>query len=305
MRTVIQSTIFILFTGLIVASCGDKNYYGWDDAQSRQIVLSSSVTLAAQPKLQDLQIESGQQLSLFITPNNTPAELLYNNVNIIADGKGGFVSQNMYYPLDGRNIDFFAIHPYVGGASLSTPASFSIVANQADKTNYLDSDLLHATHFDQVRTTEAVGMTFSHKLSKLDFTIVNNEGLDLGALNTVTALSILPSTTIDIADGTITEATGTPVNVTAYGVTGSPEARASVSDIHAIIVPQTIPVNTPLFRISIGQQSYTYTTTEALTFEGGKEYNTQLTITGGEIILTSTINEWGDGGSIGGGLTPD
>lgn len=303
MKQIIRFALFLSLAGMILVGCRDKNYYY--ENSSKEIKLSSRVTLEPNPRLQDLQIENGQALSLFITRNDEPDELLYENVNIIANGAGGFAAETMYYPIDGGTIDLYAIHPYSSTASLTNPVSFSVAADQRDKTNFLNSDLLHALRLNQPRSSDPVSMVFSHKLAKIDFTIENNEGLDLGALNGVAVLNTLPSTTIEVISGDITPATGTTVPISAYGVLGSPETRVSVTDIHAIVIPQTIPTNTQLFRITIGQQSYVYTTTEAFTFVGGFQHAVKLTISGGQISLESTIIPWEDGASIGGGVTPE
>ncbi|MCD7901414.1 MAG: fimbrillin family protein [Bacteroides sp.] len=304
MKTSIQLTFIFLLTGLAFVSCGDKYYYN-ENPNAQQIILSSRVTFQTQPRLQDDMIVSGQALSLFITPNGLTNEILYPNVNIVANGSGGFTSETMYYPLDGRNIDLYAVHPYSTSASLTTPLDFQVTADQRIQSNYLQSDLLHATSFNNARSTTAIGLTFSHKLAKLDFTIESSQGLDLSALNNVSIINTLPGTEINILNGNISAATGTPVIISAYGVAGSSESRTSVSDIHAIVVPQTIPMGTELFRFTIGNQSYVYTTDQAYTFEGGYQHAIKLTITATGIILDSSITPWEDGGSIGGGVTPE
>jgi len=304
MKLLFKSTLLSLLAALALLSCGDKNYYDWESGQ-RQIILSSRVTLEAQPRLQDLQIEQGQGLSLFITPAGTTSEILYPNVNIIANGQGGFAGETMYYPVDGRNIDLYAIHPYSINANLSSAVNFSVKTDQSDKTNFLNSDLLHAVKINQPRTDAAVSMLFAHKLAKVDITIETTDGIDLSTLNTVAILNTKPETAIEVVSGDIAEATGSTLTITAYGVAGSPDARASVSAIHAIVVPQTIPSNTALFRFIIGQQSYVYTTTQPFTFVGGSQHEVKLTLSGDQISLESEIKPWEDGASIGGGVTPE
>lgn len=303
MKRIILYTFFLSLASIALVSCGDKNYYY--ENSSKEIKLSSRVTMEPTPRLQDLQIENGQSLSLFITRNNELNEVLYSNVNIIANGQGGFAAETMYYPIDGSSIDLYAVHPYSSTASLTQPVNFSIDADQRDKTNYLNSDLLYATRLNQPRTSEAVSMVFSHKLAKVDFTIENNDGLDLGAINTVAVQNTLTSTTIDMVSGEITPATGSTEIISSYGVIGSPESRASVTDIHAIVIPQTIPSGTQLFRITIGQQSYVYTTTQPFTFVSGYQHAVKLTISAGQVSLESSILPWEDGASIGGGVTPE
>lgn len=298
-----KTTVLLLLAILGLASCGDKNYYIEPNLQ--QIILSSRVTMTVEPRLQDLQIENGQGLSLFITPNATTSEILYPNVNIIANGTGGFSGETMYYPVDGRNIDLYAIHPYSATASLTSNVNFQVEADQSDKTNFLNSDLLHATKGNQPRSSTAISMVFDHKLSKVDFTITTTDGVDLSTLNTVEVLNTLSSTTINMVSGAITAASGGATAVRAYGVKGSPTVRASVSDMHAIVVPQTIPSGTQLFRFVIGQQAYVYTTTESFTFVGGSQHAVTLTLSAGEISLESSITPWEDGASVGGGVTPE
>lgn len=305
MKSIVKSAIILSAVALVMNSCGDKNYYYGED-DSRKIALSSRVTLNPEARLQELQIESGQELSLYITPSGNTTELLYANVNIIANGSGGFTAQTMYYPIDGRNIDLYAIHPYSATASLTNAVDFAISADQYIQKNYLNSDLLHATAMNKPRSGDPISMVFSHKLSKIDFTIVSNDvDIDLAILNGVQVLNTRPATTINMINGNISPATGNVVSVDAYGAYGSPEARNSVTGIHAIIVPQTIPAGTQLFRIIVGRQSYIYTTTEEIEFESGLQYSNTLTITAGQITLESSITEWGDGGSIGGGVQPE
>lgn len=291
---------------LITAGC-TKNYYENTDNDRQEIVLSSRVTLAGQPRLQELEIVPGQSLSFFVTRAAAISSVLYSNVSITANNDSGFnYAELMYYPADGSDVDFYAIHPYAQSASLSNPLTFQVSANQSIQSNYLNSDLLYTGKKDVKRTADKVELVFSHKLSRLNFTI-KTQDLDLAGLNGVTVLTVLPETTIDITNGSIAAASGTPTNIRAYGVAGSPVERAEVSGISAIIIPQQIPANTPLFEISIGTTTYIYRTPSSgdlLTFTEGNQYNLELTITQTGITLISRIEPWGDGGTIGGGADP-
>lgn len=306
MNKLSKTSLFLLMAGMAFVSCNnDDDCKECETDESRRIILSSQVTMGAEPRLQEEQIEQGQGLGLFITPNNAPSEVLYNNVNIIANGEGGFAAQNMYFPIDGRNIDLFAIHPYSSTASLTGNVDFSIATNQSVQKNYLDSDLLFATRANQSRNNNPISMIFSHKMAKLDITIENNDGLDLSTITSFSVSNILPSTTVNVLNGNITAASGSPVSINAYGVAGIPESRASISGIHAIIVPQTVPTNTQLFRFTLGQQVYTFTTSDAFTFLSGNQHAVKLTISAGQITIESSITPWETGGSIGGGVTPE
>lgn len=303
MKMFFKTALIFAVAGLIFSSCKKDN-----DDKPRRIVLSSEVTLEAQPRLQDLQIVEGQALSLFVTTVSNTADVLYDNVQITANGEGGFTySDVMYYPLDGTHVDFFAIHPHSDAAELTVPVPFNVRQNQALASGYLNSDLLYATRKDVARTSSAVAMTFSHKMVKLDFTIITNESIDLSDLSSIVVSNTLPTVTIIPATGVISTASGTAADITVYGVSEAVLEDNTISGMSAIIAPQAIAAGTQLFTITIGENSYTYTTTAAnpLNFVSGNKYKLRLTITGGQITLTSTIEDWDDGGSIIGDITPE
>lgn len=145
MKNVNKKLLFPLLAGITLISCNnDDDCKDCEVDESRRIILSSYVTMGVEPRLQDEQIEKGQDLSLFITPYNTIGEVIYDNEQIIANGDGGFAGRDMYFPIDGRNVDFYAIHPYSLEANLIDPVDFTIETDQRSEKNYLNSDLLFA-----------------------------------------------------------------------------------------------------------------------------------------------------------------
>lgn len=294
--------LFSIAAAMIFGSCSsdDNN----NNNRKQRIILSSQVTLNNLQRDVEM-IRANQSLSLFVTPESIPAEVLYSNVRLTADGAGGFTyGEEMFYPLDGRNVDFYAIHPYIPGSILGAVQSFNVSDQQQIESNYLNSDLLHATRTGVARTSEAVSLTFSHKLSKIDFIIRSTNGLDLSALNNVEILNSYPLTTVSPISGEITPAAGTPVNIRAYGASGFTGPTTEVRGITAIVVPQTLVAGNQLFRITVGNLPYIYTrpANEAnIDLAEGFRYTMTLTLTPAGITLTSTVNPWEDGGSIGNG----
>jgi len=305
MKTLKQTSLFFLLAGITFTSCNDDDCKDCEIDESRRIILSSYVTMGVEPRLQEDQIEQGQALSLYITPSGTTNEVLYSDVEIIANGNGGFVSENMYFPIDGRNIDLYAVHPYIDNVPLNSTIDFSIKINQSEEGNYLNSDLLFATRMNQSYANNPISLIFSHKLAKMDITIETNDGLDLSALSSFSVTNIRPSTSINILNGDIAMASGDLASIDVYRETINPASKASVSDIHAIVIPQTIPAYTQLFRFMIGDQVYTYTTTSDFTLLAGNSHKVTLTISAGQISLESEIIPWIKGGSIGGEVTPE
>lgn len=293
----ILSGLLTLSSALLLFGC-TKNY-NYSEGDRTRIALSSYVEMAPDPRLQDKQIVAGQPLSFFVTTVSALNEVLYNNVNIIADGNGGFTySDPMYYPTNGSAVDLYAVHPHSLSASLDTPLDFSVQSDQTGESRYLLSDLLYAQKKDVNRTVNKVGMTFSHKLTKFDFTIKAGAGINLAALNMVAVMNMLTETSINLSTGELGAAKGTSEEITALGVRGTTESETEVTGITAVVVPQSFAGGTRLFRIRIGSIDYYYTPRNPIEFEGGTRYHLILTINQAGIILDSFITDWVDGGSI-------
>lgn len=293
---------FGLFTG---CNNSQEVLEGTEQENPQAIALSSSIDMGVKPlssnlsRLQNTQIETGRNLSLFITETANVSETLYNNVIIKADGNGGFTHQSMFYPMSGKNIDIYAVHPYSSSADLNTELIFSVAPDQTTNLGYLQSDLLYASKANVSRTKSSILLNFSHKLSKLEFTVLEGDEADLTDLNKINILNIKPSTSLNMISGVLGNASGSAVNIAAKGVHGTANAdETEVSGIEAIIVPQSIAAGVKLFEITIGDVKYYYTTTEEVTFLEGKKYNLKLTIRQTGIELTSSIEEWVDGGSV-------
>lgn len=266
--------------------------------EQTKIALSSGIDMGIVPTkaMQDVQIAVNEKLSLFI--NKNAGTNLYNNVEITANGNGGFTHTSLYYPLDNSNIDLYAVHPYTATASLTEAMPFAVQANQATNANYLTSDLLYTNKANIGRSANAIQLTFVHKLAQLEFTIKKGAGIELDNLNGVTIAGMKTGTTIDLATGTLGEATGSATDISANGVHGTEGVETEVTGITAIVVPQAIASGVKLFKITIGTIDYYYTTSSSLIFESGKKYNLQLTINHTGIILESVIEAWGEGDTI-------
>jgi len=285
---------------LVFMSCSEKNEVVNPDLQGKTpIRLSSSVSLL-RSGTQNTQLANGQKVGFFL---NLTDETDYNinNNELTANGEGNFTHTPMYYPTEGSTFEFSAYHPYTSSGLSDGKIKFTVKENQSVKTDYFNSDLLHATKTDIVRTLNAVPLTFAHKLSKVTFIIKKGEGFDISELSKIEILNVSPSVDMDIITGSLSNVSETKTDITAYGVQSGTEGVLSISGSAAIIVPQTIASGSKLLRISFGEITYSYTTTENIEFENGKSYEFQIEIGAEAINVTSTISEWEDGDSIEGG----
>jgi len=312
MKKYFKTTTLASLTVLLLATGCTKNYNYWTDnpdGENNRITLSSEVQFGATPRIQDEQIVNGQSLSLFVTRAGSVAEgdQLYQNNRITANGAGGFTYRiPMYYPADGGDVAFYAVHPYDATASLETPHSFTVQTDQTILNSYLNSDLLFGVDTNVSPQVNAVPLTFYHKLSKIDFIITTSDpAIDLSALTSISVLGTMPQTTIDVQNGDITAATGSVTNVVAYGDaqnTGNPVNR--VTGYTAIIIPQTVSGPAQLFQLNIGGTLRYYTHPTDYEFKSGNKYIVTMDVTDSSITIQSQIEDWLDGGSIGGPAGP-
>ncbi|MFR9165502.1 MAG: fimbrillin family protein [Dysgonomonas sp.] len=304
---ILSNLLALSMLALVVSGCSKSEDESSNGAEGlNEIKLSSRVSLL-KSSLQNVQIENGQKVG-FTVLENVSRDALYENVELTASGTGSFTTlTKMYYPTNGNNVDFYAYHPYNSTQANGSTGklSFSVKAGQNSQTDYLLSDVLYGEKLNVTRTNNVVPMTFFHKMSKLSFTIVKGDGVDISKLNNIKVLNILPDVEMDLSNGTISEAKGTPITVTAFNVTGAEADAEQVEGASAIVVPQKIAASTGLLSISVDKVTFTYKTENEITFESGKNYNFVITVSMGGIVVESTITDWGDGGSINGGGVMD
>ncbi len=313
LKKIVNTTASSILAAAVLSTpaCTKYYYYYCDEGGGQnRIALSSVVEFAAGQRLQDNQIFAGQSLSLFVTRTGsvTDANQLYINNQITSDGAGGFSYRiPMYYPSDGSAVDFYAVHPYASAATLGSPLTFSVQTDQRLQANYLISDLLFGGRDDVSPEAAAIELTFFHRLTKLDFIVTTSSpSIDLSKLTDINVLGTLPQTTIDVETGDITAAAGTAATIRAYAdatVAGSVGSQ-TVTGYTAIIVPQTVPAAQSFIELTIDGQMKYYTPVDPLTFLPGTKYAVTLDVSDTGVTLTSRIEDWTDGGSIGGPAGP-
>lgn len=305
--TFIKGTLGIILLSGTVTGCSNLELIEESRAERSPIMLQS-VIVEPKTRVQDTQIALDGRVGFFVTKADGTVE--YNNVEIVADNTGNFTyAQQMYYPEDNSTVNFYAVHPYTAGITLGateTWTDFSIKPNQHDVVNYLKSDLLYASKSNISRTKSKVALTFSHKLSKINFTIKSGNHIDMRELTGIGVINVKPSTQIDINTGAIKEASGTPIEVISAPSTPAATANSNVTGIETIIIPQTIAAGSKLFKVTIDGVNYYYTNPDAVAFEGGNCYNYVLTINQTGIEVSSTITDWTNNEPISGeGVSED
>ena len=283
----------LAFAALIVSACESVSEVNPEGLTP--IRLQSSV-LQLKSNLQNVQIASGQELGFFVNKDEESAYSI-ENFQLTADGNGAFTHSPLYYPTGSSSFVFTAYHPRQASV-LDGEVEFSVLSAQDIDANYLNSDLLYVKKTDIVRTTSAIALEFKHLLSRMTFTIKKGEDTEIHELSEILVSNVLPNVTLNLLDGSLSEASGTLSSIVANGVTGGESGVESLSSGAAIVVPQVIPTNTALLKITIGELDYIYTLSSALELKGGKSYAFEITVNKVGISVSSSIAEWEDGESV-------
>ncbi|MFI3267222.1 MAG: fimbrillin family protein [Rikenellaceae bacterium] len=225
-----------------------------------------TIDAAIQTRATELSFEDNDQIGLTIITDSDEATFYENSPLTYASNS--FNSELTWYADLLETSTLYAYYPYVAG---SNPTSFTVQADQSTTSGYAASDLMIAAKNDVVPTDESVMMTFNHSLGSIVISLDNQSS------KTVSAIEIcgtLPTATIDITAGTVV------VNESSSAT----DIKASLNDdgsYTAIIVPQTATVT---FNVTFDDDSVVSFDEGAVSFVGGGEYSTTITLTSSNTI---------------------
>ena len=306
---------FAVLAVLLLASCSSN-----DDTTTNPpytpVAINISNTIGtygrAATDIQSSQIAKNVKIGLFsfVFGNTTMAqtkksidEYGYINIPYISDGDGKLkvCNQPTYYPADGTTVDLYAYAPYnkdftpkdISQTTGGNILPFTVNSNQYIDTLYEASDLLWATPLlDQASSTTERNLDFTHKLSKITFTLntsdekyITTEDLEAAEIS---ILNIKPTTSLNVATGSIADASGSKITIKVQ------KAYSSSLKASAIIVPQTITEGTPFIQIKIGTNVYEYAipSMEEMIFRTAQHYSYIITVTPTGLIVTTAITDW-------------
>lgn len=298
---------------MMLAGCGNEETDNW----AGEIRLSSGLevqqlTRSIATNLQDGQIADGIHVGVFISEEATAATTTYTqNLDYTANGSGSLSGTAVYYPQSGNGVNIYAYAPWKTDLALDGTYAFNIAADQSDNATYLASDLLwgqpmklkesstteYVTANPIARTKDNVAISFKHLLSKIQVELIPGSGLTEDAFKgaTLEILAVKPGTNLTLANGDISDATGTaaPVIAVTYPKEGTPALTAT-----AIIVPQTFTKNTKFLKVTLassGELYYTLPNEDSdtnLTLKSGKIYSYEITVNLTGLTVTSKIKDW-------------
>ena len=301
---------------MILAGCSNDENEPVDNWNG-EIRLTSGVTTQTRANTQATKIQEGETVYAWAdkasaTPNYIKAWTL------TAGSSNNFTGNSQYYPTDGSNLDFYALHGNFKEATFTEnttefPASAIVHSVEADQSNtdmknYAKSDLLYAVQKNVARSKDAVQLPFYHMLSKVEVALKSGNGNpDLtDATVTIVGTKLKTDFTADkAADMTdqsaragmiaITESNNDATPITIRTVTTT-DFSGNTEYGEAVVLPnQTIAKNAPFIQVTLANGavfSYKIPDTDDLKLESGKKYTYKITVNQSGLTVTSKIDDW-------------
>lgn len=250
--------------------------------------------------------------------NAAEANYSYNNFKVTksVDGTWSPASQMLWQNAT-QPVTIVAYAPYYdssnsGGEVWNKPA-FPVIIGTDQSVDTDNSDFLFykKTGFvpeNDLNAKGAVDITFKHMLSQVNLTVTlgtefnKPTTLTTNPIQNLTIGGTIPSGTCNFG----AEAPSVAVNASARTVEVTPtngdfkapadETKYGVASYSAILIPQTVEAGKFTVSFAIGEKTYKWVATEAVTLESGKKHELELTV-GKDIVLAGdiTTSAWEDG----------
>ena len=116
--------------------------------------------------------EDGDEIGVFAFEEGT-TDVVAQNVKLVrinGNWTAATDADKIYYPLNGKRLDFYAYYPYQGDyATTWDNLSFEVQADQSSASSYSKSDLLTATV--GLQNNNLVTLTFDHLMAMIQVTV--------------------------------------------------------------------------------------------------------------------------------------
>lgn len=300
---------------MILAGCSNDENEPVDNWNG-EIRLTSGVTVQTRANTQATQIKEGE--TVYAWADKVPSAPDYIKAwTLTAGSSNDFTGTSQYYPADGNNLDFYALHGNFKETTFTenttefptTAIVHSVEADQSntDMKNYAKSDLLYAVKKSVARSSSAVQLTFYHLLSKVEVALKSGDGTPDLTNATVTIVGtklkadFTPSKsatmTTQSARAGMIAITGnnndaTPITIRTVTTT---DFSANTDYGEAVVLPQqTISTGTAFIQVKLSNGAvFTYKIDgSGLTLESGKKYTYKITVNQSGLAVTSKIEDW-------------
>lgn len=302
MKMYFKSLIFALTGALMITACSNEieEQLAENGKNGQNVKFSIGVENLSRTAIADgtLVTSFGQndEIGIFAYDGE---KLVSSNVKYTYNGSE-WTSENAIAAQDGVKLSYYAYYPY--DASVTDPASIKDTVSADQTAGFGKNDMLSARNTEAAAGATNISLNFAHAMAMVQVSLM--EGTTSDANATVTLQSILPVTSVNAKDGSVTAASGASVGV-------AMKKAAESLTYRAVVPEQTIKAGSKLLTIVAGGKTFDVTFSAKVKYEKGKLL--QITVNklnalpdGAEVTIGgAAIDGWTPGENPEGGETEE
>lgn len=302
MKMYFKSLIFALTGALMITACSNEmeEQLAENGKNGQNVKFSIGVENLSRTAIADSTLvtsfEPNDEIGIFAYDGE---KLVSSNVKYTYNGSE-WTSENAIAAQDGVKLSYYAYYPY--DASVTDPASIKDTVSADQTAGFGKNDMLSARNTEAAAGATNISLNFAHAMAMVQVSLM--EGTTSDANATVTLQSILPVTSVNAKDGSVTAASGASVGV-------AMKKAAETLTYRAVVPEQTIEAGSKLLTIVADGKTFNVTFDADVKYERGKFL--QITVKnlntlpdGAEVTIGgAAIDGWTPGENPEGGETEE
>lgn len=302
MKMYFKSLIFALTGALMITACSNEieEQLAENGKNGQNVKFSIGVENLSRTAIADSTLvtsfEPNDEIGIFAYDGE---KLVSSNVKYTYNGSE-WTSENAIAAQDGVKLSYYAYYPY--DASVTDPASIKDTVSADQTAGFGKNDMLSARNTEAAAGATNISLNFAHAMAMVQVSLM--EGTTSDANATVTLQSILPVTSVNAKDGSVTAASGASVGV-------AMKKAAETLTYRAVVPEQTIRADSKLLTIVADGKTFNVTFDADVKYERGKLL--QITVKklnalpdGAEVTIGgAAIDGWTPGENPEGGETEE
>lgn len=261
MKMYFKNLIFALAGALAMTACSNEmeEQLAENGKNGQNVKFSIGVENLSRTAIADgtlvTSFEPNDEIGIFAYDGE---KLVSSNVKYTYDGSG-WTSENAIAAQDGVKLSYYAYYPY--DASVTDPTSIKDTVSADQTAGFGKNDMLSARNTEAAAGATNISLNFAHAMAMVQVSLM--EGTTSDANATVTLQSILPVTSVNAKDGSVTAASGASVGV-------AMKKAAETLTYRAVVPEQTIKTGSKLLTIVAGGKTFDVTFSKNVSYERGK-----------------------------------
>lgn len=261
MKMYFKSLIFALTGALMITACSNEieEQLAENGKNGQNVKFSIGVENLSRTAIADgtlvTSFEQNDEIGIFAYDGE---KLVSSNVKYTYKGSE-WTSENAIAAQDGVKLSYYAYYPY--DASVTDPASIKDTVSADQTAGFGKNDMLSARNTEAAAGATNISLNFAHAMAMVQVSLM--EGTTSDANATVTLQSILPVTSVNAKDESVTAASGASVGV-------AMKKAAESLTYRAVVPEQTIKAGSKLLTIVAGGKTFDVTFNADVKYERGK-----------------------------------